>query len=91
MSAREWLIRCGIFAITGSTSMVITRQIANTTSAFFHPDVQERSVRNGPISYQTSYLISMMPLYSLTLYTYATLFRRQDYFGKLIKRMWRLK
>ena len=88
---REWIIRCGIFAITGSTSMIITRHVANATSHFLEPNFEERSIRNGPISYQASYLISMMPLYSMTLLTYATLFRRQEYFGKLIKRMWRIK
>eukprot|EP01102_Stenamoeba_stenopodia_P010810 TRINITY_DN3290_c0_g1_i1.p1 TRINITY_DN3290_c0_g1~~TRINITY_DN3290_c0_g1_i1.p1 ORF type:complete len:230 (+),score=31.65 TRINITY_DN3290_c0_g1_i1:159-848(+) len=87
-STRWWLEKlyvCTVFAITGSTAMVVVRYL-------LHQQLQlEGSLWSGPWFYRLVYFLVMTPTYSATLLLTGTIFGRQAFFLKILKRMWRIK
>jgi len=87
-SSRWWLEKlyvCTVFAITGSTAMVVVRYIMHRMLEL------EGSIWSGPWLYRLIYFLVMTPSYSVTLLLMGTIFGRQAFFLKILKRMWRIK
>ncbi|KAI9297351.1 hypothetical protein K502DRAFT_323337 [Neoconidiobolus thromboides FSU 785] len=72
----------GIFAITGSTSVYISRPLLNNLFGL------KGSLKEGPWSYRISSVLLGLPTYSLLLFTFSNLFGKNVYFYPILKRMW---
>ncbi|CAG8513643.1 4052_t:CDS:2 [Diversispora eburnea] len=75
---KEWTIIFIVFGITGSTTVRLVRPLLNNVLG----------IEEGPWSYRFSYLSITLPLYSIILICVGTLFRRQQYFKKIVFRMY---
>ncbi|RIA94366.1 hypothetical protein C1645_566860 [Glomus cerebriforme] len=79
---KEWTIIFVVFGITGSTTVKIVRPIVTNVFGI------EGSFLEGPWSYRLSYLSITLPLYSIVLLCVGTIFRRYNYFKRIVSRMW---
>ncbi|GES94510.1 4-hydroxyphenylpyruvate dioxygenase-like protein [Rhizophagus clarus] len=79
---KEWTIIIAVFGITGSTTVRIVRPIVTNVFGV------EGSFLEGPWSYRLTYLSITLPLYSIILLGVGTIFRRYNYFKKIVFRMW---
>ncbi|CAI2164197.1 14032_t:CDS:2 [Funneliformis geosporum] len=79
---KEFTIILTVFAITGSTTVRIVRPIVT------HVFGIEGGFIDGPWSYRLAYLSITLPLYSIILLVVGTIFRRQNYFKRIVLRMW---
>ncbi|KAJ3360100.1 hypothetical protein GGF32_008690 [Allomyces javanicus] len=72
----------GVFAVTGSSSMMVVRKGINKALG------TEGSLRDGPNSWRAAYLVCGLPMYSLILLTLGTLSGRGAYFRTVLHRMY---
>ncbi|KAG0262401.1 hypothetical protein BG011_010198 [Mortierella polycephala] len=79
---KEWTIIMGVFAVTGSSTVLIVKPIVNDVFKL------EGSMKEGPWSFRVTYLCTTLPLYSCVLLTVATIVGRRPYFKKVVLRMW---
>ncbi|KAI8599412.1 hypothetical protein EDD21DRAFT_379971 [Dissophora ornata] len=79
---KEWTIVMGVFAVTGSSTVMVVRPLLKEVFSL------EGSWREGPWSFRIAYLCTTLPLYSSVLLTVATLAGRRPYFMKVVLRMW---
>ncbi|CAB4489211.1 uncharacterized protein OCT59_023289 [Rhizophagus irregularis] len=79
---KEWTIIIAVFGITGSTTVRIVRPIVTNVFGV------EGSFLEGPWSYRLTYLSITLPLYSIILLGVGTIFRRHNYFKRIVFRMW---
>ncbi|PKC73751.1 hypothetical protein RhiirA1_410161 [Rhizophagus irregularis] len=78
----KWTIIIAVFGITGSTTVRIVRPIVTNVFGV------EGSFLEGPWSYRLTYLSITLPLYSIILLGVGTIFRRHNYFKRIVFRMW---
>mmetsp|Transcript_17510 Transcript_17510/g.30631 ORF Transcript_17510/g.30631 Transcript_17510/m.30631 type:complete len:155 (+) Transcript_17510:104-568(+) len=71
-----------VFACTGSSTAYIVRPFISNYLQL------EGSFKEGPWSYRIVSLVAMMPIYSVLLVSFGTVFGRHAYFKKFAKNMW---
>lgn len=79
----HWLVVLGVFAITGSLSVVLSRLLLHDLLGL------QGGFRDGPWSYRLVYLLLIPPCYSALLATIGTLVGKGAYFRARVVRMWR--
>ncbi|KAF9965151.1 hypothetical protein BGZ70_005331 [Mortierella alpina] len=79
---KEWAIIMGVFAVTGSSTVMFVKPILKDVFKL------EGSMKEGPWSFRIAYLSTTLPLYSCVLLTVATIAGRRPYFKKVVLRMW---
>ncbi|KAF9291851.1 hypothetical protein BGZ68_001843 [Mortierella alpina] len=79
---KEWTIIMGVFAVTGSSTVMFVKPILKDVFKL------EGSMKEGPWSFRIAYLSTTLPLYSCVLLTVATIAGRRPYFKKVVLRMW---
>ncbi|KAF9990411.1 hypothetical protein BGZ75_001893 [Mortierella antarctica] len=79
---KEWVIIMGVFAVTGSSTVMFVKPILKDVFKL------EGSMKEGPWSFRIAYLSTTLPLYSCVLLTVATIAGRRPYFKKVVLRMW---
>jgi len=75
------LLKCTVFAITGTSSMYFVRPALANLGL-------EGSWREGPNSYRIGSLFIMSPIYTCILLTVGTLAGQHRFFSKVAYRMW---
>ena len=70
----EMLLICTVFAITGTSTMVLVRPAMSDILGL------KGSLKDGPWSYRICSLVIMTPLYSILLVCVGTIFGRHAYF-----------
>lgn len=95
----EFLYICFIFAVTGSSAAYFVRPaikglltssdlgLTIATRIGIH-DPHNASLANGPWSFRVLYFTLMMPMYSVLLFTYGTIFQRGVFFRHFLVKMW---
>jgi len=78
----EWFIICVVFAITGSSTMVLCRPVLKDVLQL------EGSLKEGPWLYRIAYITLITPIYSVILVTIGTLFGRHYFFKKMALKIW---
>lgn len=95
----EFAYICTIFAITGSSSAYFVRPalkflLTSTTignSVAVHmgiPDPENASLFGGPWPFRLLYFAFMMPMYSILLFSFGTIFGRGVFFRHFLVKMW---
>ncbi|KAF9924752.1 hypothetical protein FBU30_005355 [Linnemannia zychae] len=79
---KEWTIIMGVFAVTGSTSVMFVKPLLKEVFKL------DGSWREGPWSFRIAYICTTLPLYSCILLTVASIAGRRPYFKKVVLRMW---
>lgn len=79
---REWVYKCLLFAITGSSSVALVRPLLKKYLGL------EGSLKDGPNSYRVLSIILVSPVYTLILLTVGTLGGRHQFFARIAIRMW---
>ncbi|CAJ1925808.1 unnamed protein product [Cylindrotheca closterium] len=79
---REVTLICTVFAITGSSTMVLVRPAVSKGLAL------EGSMKEGPWSYRICSIVIMTPIYATLLVMVGTLFGRHHYFRHFSVKMW---
>ncbi|CAO3574232.1 unnamed protein product [Mortierella alpina] len=79
---KEWTIIMGVFAVTGSSTVMFVKPILKDVFKL------EGSMKEGPWSFRIAYLSTTLPLYSCVLLTVASIAGRRPYFKKVVLRMW---
>lgn len=77
----EMVLICTVFAITGTSTMVIVRPAVSNVLGL------EGSLKDGPWSYRICSLVIMTPLYSAMLVVVGTVFGRHTYFRHFAVKM----
>lgn len=77
----EMALICTVFAITGTSTMVIVRPAVSNVLGL------EGSLKDGPWSYRICSLVIMTPLYSAMLVVVGTIFGRHTYFRHFAVKM----
>mmetsp|Transcript_15459 Transcript_15459/g.29169 ORF Transcript_15459/g.29169 Transcript_15459/m.29169 type:complete len:212 (-) Transcript_15459:179-814(-) len=77
----EMILICTVFAITGTSTMVIVRPAVSNVLGL------EGSLKDGPWSYRICSLVIMTPLYSAMLVVVGTVFGRHAYFRHFAVKM----
>ncbi|KAI9221231.1 hypothetical protein BC828DRAFT_381551 [Blastocladiella britannica] len=78
---REVGIVFTVFAVTGSSSLLVVRRGLNAA-------LGEGSLSEGPNSWRAGYMMFGLPAYSAMLLTFGTLSGRGAYFRTVLHRMW---
>jgi len=79
----EMVLICGVFAVTGTSTMVIVRPAISDVLGL------KGSFKDGPWSYRICSLIVMTPLYSMMLVIVGTVAGRHAYFRHFAVKMFR--
>jgi hypothetical protein len=79
---RQWGIIMGVFAITGSSSVKITRPVVDALTG------KEGSWRHGPNIWRLTYLVCTLPIYSTILVSLGTLVGQGPFFVAMTRRMY---
>lgn len=77
----EMVLICTVFAITGSSTMVLVRPAVSNVLGL------EGSLKDGPWSYRVCSLVIMTPLYASLLVVVGTVFGRHAYFRHFAVKM----
>jgi len=77
----EMALICTVFAITGSSTMVLVRPAVSDVLGL------RGSMRDGPWSYRVASLVIMTPLYAVMLVCVGTAFGRHAYFRHFAVKM----
>lgn len=77
----EMLLICTVFAITGTSTMVLVRPAMTNILGL------KGSLKDGPWSYRICSLVIMTPLYSMLLVVVGTIFGRHAYFRHFAVKM----
>ena len=89
LDAKEKMFVCVIFAITGSSAVVVVRP---TLKMIVESEVlglpADSGFINGPWSFRFLYFAVMWPSYSMLLLMYGTIFGRREFFTHFVKKMW---
>ncbi|CAD7945850.1 unnamed protein product [Amoebophrya sp. A25] len=84
--SRGWfldaLIKCTVFAITGTTSVTLVRPALAKCGV-------QGSLKDGPNSYRVLSLTVVSPIYTVILLTIGTVAGRHNFFANVAQRMWR--
>lgn len=78
----EVMLICTVFAITGTSTMVLVRPAVSKGLGL------EGSLKDGPWSYRISSLVVMTPIYATLLVIVGTVFGRHHYFRHFSVKMW---
>jgi len=78
---REMVLICTVFAITGSSTMIMVRPAVSNVLGI------KGSFKDGPWSYRISSLVIMTPIYSMLLVAVGTIFGRHAYFRHFAVKM----
>jgi len=78
----EYALIFTVFGITGSSALYFVRPLLGSVFGI------EGTMREGPWSYRILSIAFMMPIYSLLLVSFGTLFGRHVYFKRIALRMW---
>ena len=73
----EAVVVCGVFAVTGSTSVAVVRPFLKYTIGL------EGSLYEGPNSYRVLSIILVSPIYACLLVTFGTLSGRHSFFANM--------
>jgi hypothetical protein len=95
----EFAYICTIFAITGSSSAYFVRpalkMLLSSTSIGLSvannmgiPNPEKASLFGGPWQFSLLYVTFMMPMYSILLFSFGTLFGRGLFFRHFLVKMW---
>jgi len=79
---KEWSIIMAVFAITGSSSVKLTRPVVDAVTAV------KGSWKEGPNSWRIAYLLTTLPIYSTLLLTFGTIAGQRVFFTAMVKKMW---
>jgi len=79
---REMALICTVFAITGSSTMVLVRPAVSKGLGL------EGSLKDGPWSFRICSLVVMTPIYATLLLVVGTVFGRHAYFRHFSVKMW---
>jgi hypothetical protein len=79
---REMVVICTVFAITGSSTMVLVRPAVSNGLGL------HGSLKDGPWSYRICSLVIMTPIYATMLVGVGTIFGRHHYFRHFSVKMW---
>ena len=79
---REMVLVCTVFAITGSSTMVLVRPAVSKGLGL------QGSLKDGPWSYRICSIVVMTPIYATMLLVVGTLFGRHQYFRHFSVKMW---
>jgi len=79
---REMVLICTVFAITGSSTMVVVRPAVSNCLGL------EGSFKDGPWSFRICSLVIMTPIYATLLLCVGTVFGRHAYFRHFSVKMW---
>ena len=79
---REMVLICTVFAITGSSTMVLVRPAVSKGLGL------KGSLKDGPWSYRICSIVVMTPIYATLLVVVGTLFGRHQYFRHFSVKMW---
>ncbi|CAD7944906.1 unnamed protein product [Amoebophrya sp. A120] len=84
--SQDWwldgLLKCTVFAITGTSSVTLVRPALAKVGLV-------GSLKDGPNSYRVLSIFLVSPVYTLILLTVGTLAGRHTYFAKMAQKMWR--
>ena len=78
---REMILICTVFAITGTSTMMLVRPAVKNVLGL------QGSFKDGPWAYRISTIVIMSPLYSILLVVVGTVFGRHAYFRFFSVRM----
>lgn len=79
---REVTLICTVFAITGSSTMILVRPAVSKGLGL------HGSMKEGPWSYRICSLVIMTPIYATLLVMVGTVFGRHHYFRHFSVKMW---
>eukprot|EP00039_Didymoeca_costata_P030374 m.29238 g.29238 ORF g.29238 m.29238 type:complete len:156 (-) comp8080_c0_seq1:59-526(-) len=79
---REEAVLWFVFAVTGSSASKGARLVCNNLLGI------EGTIKEGPWTYRASYFVLMMPVYTLTLLFFGTMFRRHYFYRRFAHKMW---
>mmetsp|Transcript_15827 Transcript_15827/g.32725 ORF Transcript_15827/g.32725 Transcript_15827/m.32725 type:complete len:219 (-) Transcript_15827:66-722(-) len=79
---REMVLVCTVFAITGSSTMVLVRPAVSKGLGL------QGSFKEGPWSFRICSLVVMTPIYATLLLVVGTVFGRHAYFRHFSVKMW---
>eukprot|EP00536_Pseudo-nitzschia_multiseries_P017640 jgi/Psemu1/225974/e_gw1.1700.11.1 len=79
---REMVLLCTVFAITGSSTMVLVRPAVSKGLGL------KGSFKDGPWSFRICSLVVMTPIYATLLLCVGTVFGRHAYFRHFSVKMW---
>ncbi|KAG7364515.1 hypothetical protein IV203_037788 [Nitzschia inconspicua] len=79
---REIVLICTVFAITGSSTMVLVRPAVSKGLGL------KGSLKDGPWSYRICSIVVMTPIYATLLVVVGTIFGRHHYFRHFSVKMW---
>jgi hypothetical protein len=79
---REMVLISTVFAITGSSTMVVVRPAVSNVLGL------KGSLKDGPWSYRICSLVIMTPIYATLLVLVGTVFGRHHYFRHFSVKMW---
>lgn len=79
---REMVLVCTVFAITGSSTMIVVRPAVSKGLGL------HGSMKDGPWSYRICSLVIMTPIYATLLVMVGTVFGRHHYFRHFSVKMW---
>ncbi|KAL1923523.1 uncharacterized protein VTP21DRAFT_8503 [Calcarisporiella thermophila] len=79
---RDWTVRMAVFAVTGSSSLYVTRPILKNVLGV------EGSWRDGPNSFRAAYVVTTIPVYSAMLFAFGALAGQRVFFTATLARMW---
>ncbi|KAG5456386.1 MAG: hypothetical protein BJ554DRAFT_3887 [Olpidium bornovanus] len=79
---KEWGVVMAVFAVTGSSTMLLVRPFVNDFMGF------KGTFKEGPWSFRVAYILTTLPGYSMMLVTVGTLAGRHAYFRGVALKMW---
>lgn len=79
---REMVLLCTVFAITGSSTMVLVRPAVSKGLGL------QGSLKDGPWAYRICSIVIMTPIYATMLVCVGTIFGRHHYFRHFSVKMW---
>ena len=80
---QEALLRCGVFAVTGTTALVFMRPVVRVIT-----NEPEGSLINGPWTYRLTSLLLLSPVYAAVLCLVGTAAGRHVYFARMASKIW---
>jgi len=78
----HWTIVVIVFSLTGTLSMLLGRFLLRRVLQL------DGDLWSGPWSYRLSYLLLILPVYSVTLVAVGTLLGKHAYFKQRVSHMW---
>ena len=79
---KEMVLICTVFAITGSSTMVLVRPAVSNGLGL------KGTLKDGPWSYRICSIVVMTPIYATLLVVVGTIFGRHNYFRHFSVKMW---